>query len=151
MKMLAKTITIAAIALGLTSGAALAVDMTQRGMLPFATWDMNNDGSISSKEFTSIRSKRQAARAAEGRFMRNQATSPSFASFDTDGNGLISASEFNTRQTALLPSRPGAQRMGMARNMGNRNWGNRGNRGWGNRGWGNRNGPGRGMGRRWAQ
>ncbi len=113
----------AAGALAAMVGQATAQNVTQRGPLPFNVWDINNDGYISQEEFNTIRQKRQAARAAEGRMMRNQASAPSFASFDKNGDGKISLEEFMAQRQQMMRQRPrgmGGMGMGPGRGMGRR-------------------------------
>ena len=88
-----------------------------RGPLPFSAFDANNDGVISKTEFKAVRAKRQAARAAEGRQLRNAAKAPSFATFDKNGDGVISKAEFNEVRASFSRRGPG-RGMGQGRGMG---------------------------------
>jgi hypothetical protein len=96
----------------------------------FGTIDLNGDGRVSADEFAQHRAERMAARAAEGRPMRNAANAPTFESLDTNGNGFLTPAEVTQGQQARLASRgPGY------------------GRGYG-RGYGAGYGPGAGMGGR---
>jgi hypothetical protein len=64
------------------------------GMPTFADVDLDGDGSVTEKELMEFRAKRMAARAEEGRKMKNAANAPTFADIDTDGDGAISEQEF---------------------------------------------------------
>jgi hypothetical protein len=71
----------------------------------FGTIDLNGDGRVSANEFAQHRAERMAARAAEGRPMRNAANAPTFESLDTNGNGFLTPSEVAQGQQARLASR----------------------------------------------
>lgn len=60
----------------------------------YADIDANADGAVTSEEFYGFRAKRMAARAAEGRKMKNAKNAPTFESLDLDGDGTMSAEEF---------------------------------------------------------
>jgi Ca2+-binding EF-hand superfamily protein len=128
MNTLPKSITLGIIATTLSAAVVLAANSTMRGPLPFSAFDMNNNGTISEDEFTDVRAKRQAARAAEGRQLRNAANAPEFEDIDTDKNGKISKAEFAKGQAAHARTRkgPGMGR-GMGRGMGMRRGMGRGN------------------------
>lgn len=102
-----------------------------RGPPTFADMDLNEDGAISAEEFAEHRAKRQAARAAQGRPMRNAGQAPRFEDWDKDGNGVLIPQELAEGQQARYAGRyPG--------------WG---------RGWGPGHGPGygRGIGPGWGR
>jgi hypothetical protein len=71
----------------------------------FGTIDLNGDGRVSADEFSEHRAQRMAARAAEGRPMRNAANAPTFESLDTDGNGFLTPAEVRQAQQARFASR----------------------------------------------
>lgn len=107
------------------TGTASAV-MAQQGPMPFHGIDSNGDGVISEQEFNQARADRMAARAAQGRPMRNAANAPAFADLDVDGNGTISRQELmQFRQTRMQArhAMPGRGRGG--------NWGMPGSPGFG--------------------
>lgn len=71
----------------------------------FGTIDVDGDGRVSVDEFSQHRAQRRAARAAEGRPMRNAASAPTFESLDTDDNGYLTAAEVAQGQQARFASR----------------------------------------------
>ena len=90
------------------SGLAWAQPMPGRGPVPFGAIDQNNDGAISAQEFNAHREQRQAARAAQGRYMRHAGKAPRFEDWDQDGNGLLSPQELaQGQQERLAARRPG--------------------------------------------
>lgn len=101
----------AALALGIAallglSGLVLAQPpQASFGPPAFGTIDLNGDGRVSADEFTHYRAERRAARAAEGRPMRNAASAPTFESLDQDGNGYLTAAEVTQGQQARFASR----------------------------------------------
>lgn len=97
-------------------------NIQQRGPAPFSAYDQNGDEAITVEEFDSFRKQRQAARAAEGRMMRNAANALSFADLDTDKNGELSQEELTIGQQAQMQKRGGNRGSGMGgqRGMGRR-------------------------------
>jgi Ca2+-binding EF-hand superfamily protein len=69
-----------------------------RNMPVFADCDLDGDGIITKDEFAKARSARIAARAQEGRQLKNLENAPSFDDIDVDGNGGIDADEFAAHQ-----------------------------------------------------
>jgi len=69
-----------------------------RGPVSFGAMDLNGDGYVSSQEFSQHRTARMAARAAQGRLLRNAGQAPHFESWDADDNGLLSRAELRTGQ-----------------------------------------------------
>jgi hypothetical protein len=104
----------------------------------FGTIDLNGDGRVSADEFTQHRAQRRAARAAEGRPMRNAASAPTFESLDRDGNGYLTSAEVTQGQQARFASRGPGYGRGYGAGYGP---------GYG-RGFGAGYGPGAGMGGR---
>ena len=62
--------------------AAQGLTYRQQGPAPFEVYDRNGDGAITAEEFNAFRDERRAARAAEGRPMRNAGTAPTFEQVD---------------------------------------------------------------------
>lgn len=97
-----------------------------RGPATFDAMDQNGDGLVSAQEFAEFRAQRQAARAAQGRLMRNAAQAPRFEDWDSDGDGLLTPREFaEGRQTRFSARHPGwgpGYGPGYGRGMG-RGWG----------------------------
>lgn len=60
----------------------------------YADIDANADNAVSSEEFYQFRAQRMAARAEEGRKMKNAKNAPTFEDLDLDGDGNLSADEF---------------------------------------------------------
>ena len=81
-----------------------------RGPMPFGAMDLDGDGYVSSGEFSQPRSARMAARAAQGRLLRNASQAPRFENWDADGNGLLSLTEVSTGQQARFAGRRGGGR-----------------------------------------
>lgn len=69
---------------------------------PFATFDMDGNGSVSEAEFNSVREQRMAARASEGKQMRCAKFAPTFADLDSDGSGDLSQQELSSGQKAHM-------------------------------------------------
>ncbi len=61
--------------------------------------DANADEQVSSEEFYAFRAERMAARAKEGRKMKNAKNAPSFEDLDLDGDGNLSMLEFAEHQS----------------------------------------------------
>ena len=78
--------------------AAQASDGHGRGPAPFADFDVDGNGSVSESEFNSVREKRMAARAAEGKKMRCAAVAPSFKDIDTNADGQLNPEELAAGQ-----------------------------------------------------
>lgn len=79
-----------------------------RGPVPFGAMDLNDDGSVSAQEFAEHRAQRQAARAAQGRPMRNAGQGPRFEDWDKDGDGSLTPQEFAEGQQARHAARRSA-------------------------------------------
>ena len=106
---------LAAFASGFSPISAQAEEIPVRGPIPFAAFDKDANGFISEEEFNTVRGKRMAKRAAEGRPMRGAASAPSFSDFDTNGDGQLTQDELAAGQKARMENRPG---MGMGQGMG---------------------------------
>jgi hypothetical protein len=75
--------------------------------------DRDADGSISPQEFADHRTGRQAARAAQGRPMRNAPYAPRFEDWDRDGNGALSPTELTQGQQGRMAARGPGRWAGM--------------------------------------
>lgn len=86
------------------------------GPVPFAALDGDGDGYVTAEEFAQHRNARMAARAAQGRLMRNAGQAPVLTDWDKDGDGRLSQEELTSGQTARYQSRwaqmPGPYGMG---------------------------------------
>lgn len=76
----------------------------QHSMPAYTDLDANGDNAVSPEEFYAFRANRMAARAAEGRKMKNAKNAPAFEDLDLDGDGSLSAEEFEKHQ-ATCPMR----------------------------------------------
>jgi Ca2+-binding EF-hand superfamily protein len=97
---------------------AAAVKISDRGPIPFELFDSNGDGAISEQEFYTARSERMAARAAEGRPMRNAANAPQFAEIDSNGDGSLSPEELLAGQQSHMQQQGGGMGPGMGSGKG---------------------------------
>lgn len=104
------------------AGAGMGMGQGKKGrqanMPSFAEFDTNGDGQITQTELEAVRAERMAAKAAEGKMLKNAANAPSFESMDTNGDGAIDATEFQTHQATQMENRPNrgsGQGMGQGR------------------------------------
>ena len=67
-------------------------------MPTFAEVDANSDGFIVAEELYQMHGKRMAARAAEGRKLKNAGKGPDFEKIDLDGDGKLTPEEFAAHQ-----------------------------------------------------
>ena len=105
------------IVIAFLAGTASAV-IAQQGPMPFYGIDNNRDGVISEQEFNKAHADRMAARAAQGRPMRNAANAPVFADLDLDGNGTISQQELMQFRQARMQARRAMPGWGRGRAQG---------------------------------
>ncbi len=92
-------------ALGLVPLAQAQAPAAPRGPMSFNALDLNHDGRVSADEFGQHRAERIAARAAQGRLLRNASGAPSFAAWDGDHDGYLDANELRRGQQARLAGR----------------------------------------------
>lgn len=90
----------ALLGLTLVQAATPPVPAGPPGPPSFSAMDTNADGKVSADEFNQFRAQRMAARAAEGRPMRNAANAPTFQSLDTNGDGYLSQAEMAQHMAA---------------------------------------------------
>ncbi|RXJ96506.1 hypothetical protein CRV00_02505 [Malaciobacter molluscorum] len=88
-----KTLRIAAISVALCSF-LVAQNTPNRGPMPFSSFDLNNDGVITSEEFYKVRNDRMTQKAQQNMPMRNAANAPAFESMDKNKDGKITKEEF---------------------------------------------------------
>jgi len=81
-----------------SASSAQTEDISARAPLPFASYGTDDNGRISQQEFEAVAEQRQAARAQSGAPMRGAANAPSFAEFDSDGDGTATAQELTANQ-----------------------------------------------------
>ena len=79
---------------------------SQQGPASFEAFDRDCDNSITVEEFTSLHNERRAARAAEGRPMRNAATAPVFKQIDRNADGVLSRDEISAFRQQRMTQRP---------------------------------------------
>mgnify|MGYP003573384354 CR=1 FL=1 len=91
-------LTVSLMAIAAALGAQAQPFGGSRGPLSFGALDLDGNGYVSSQEFSQHRTARMAARAAQGRLLRNAGQAPSFESWDADDNGLLSRNELRTGQ-----------------------------------------------------
>lgn len=72
--------------------------------------DLDGNGYVSSRKFLQHRDARMAARAAQGRLLRNAGRAPSFESWDADDNGLLNAAEVTSGQQTRFAGRRSGSR-----------------------------------------
>ena len=113
MKSLTKSIALALLAGSVTLVSAQSTALPPRGPLPFSAYDSDGSGAISEQEFDAVRAERRAARAAEGRAMRNAPYAPAFSEFDRDGDGQLSPDELTAGQTTQMQKRFATRGSGM--------------------------------------
>lgn len=102
---------LAATLVGLSGLAYAQPPVAYGGPVAFPVLDRDGDGRVSTDEFAQHRAQRMAARAAQGRPMRNAAYAPTFASWDLDGDGYLVPAELAQGQQARLAARgPGPGR-----------------------------------------
>jgi Ca2+-binding EF-hand superfamily protein len=70
-----------------------------RNMPTFAEFDLNQNGSLTEKEFYEARANRIKERSQQGYPMRNLANAPDFKAIDLNGDGLVDPREFDLAQT----------------------------------------------------
>jgi Ca2+-binding EF-hand superfamily protein len=129
MKRHYKTIPAALLLLGvcaMLSSHISALEIPQRGPIPFDAFDMDGNGLISEAEFYTVRGERMSNRAAAGKPMQGAADAPSFTAFDTNGDGVLEPEELAAGQQAQREKRhmksggqghPKSSGMGMGRHM----------------------------------
>jgi hypothetical protein len=81
-----------------------------RGPVSFGALDLDNDGYVSTQEFSQHRETRMAPRAAQGRLLRNAGQAPRFERWDANGDGLLSPAELTSGQQARFAGRGGGGR-----------------------------------------
>lgn len=82
--------------MGMGQGRGMGQGMQNRPT--FTSYDFNNDGKITPKEFEDARNARRVAKANQGKMLRNAGTAPTFENIDSNGNGAISQEEFSAHQ-----------------------------------------------------
>jgi hypothetical protein len=78
-----------------------------RGPTAFSAMDRNADGYLSKDEFAQHRAERIAARAAQGRPLRNAGNAPVFEQWDRNDDGRLSSGELDLGRQARFANRRG--------------------------------------------
>lgn len=89
----------------------------QRGM-PFSAMDLDGNSVVTEQEFNQARADFMAARAAEGRPMRNAANAPGFEQLDINADGVLSQEELATARQLRQATMGGRQGKGAPGGMG---------------------------------
>ncbi len=97
--------------------AVVAEEIPIRGPIPFAAFDLDNNGAVSEQEYYAVRAKRMAAVAEDGRPMKNAANAPQFSEIDANGDGALSPEELSAGQQGQMQQGGGMGR-GMGKGMG---------------------------------
>jgi hypothetical protein len=118
MKTLMKKIAFSTLILGVTGivSAVGAVEMPERGPIPFGVYDTDKNGMVSEDEFYAARGTRMEQRAKEGYLMRGAASAPDFSEFDTDNDGQLTKEELENGQMRQMQKRR-AKGMGLGQNQ----------------------------------
>lgn len=97
--------TVALFALATLSNATAQPWREPRGPVTFEAMDLDGNGFVSSQEFSLHREARMAARAGQGRMLRNAGQAPSFEQWDSNGDGKLSPAELMAGQQARFAQR----------------------------------------------
>lgn len=97
--------TVAAITVAAAMGGHAQTFAGPRGPVAFSDIDRDGNGYVTPQEFSDHRDARMAARASQGRLMRNAGQAPSFEGWDKDGDGLLSPTELAAGQDARFAQR----------------------------------------------
>ena len=92
MKMLTKTLALGLLATSFLSTTTLVANAAPSGPVPFNSFDMDRNGSVSKDEFTKAVTKMQSKNA-------KGATAPKFVDVDTNKDGAISKTELASAQS----------------------------------------------------
>ncbi|MFA6136871.1 MAG: hypothetical protein WC667_02170 [Sulfurimonas sp.] len=80
--------------LSIVSTSMLAEGMPAKTILPFVSYDKDQDRFVSKSEFLQVNSARASAKEAQGMPLMHSANSPDFSEYDTDKDGQLSEMEF---------------------------------------------------------
>ncbi|MBL3590247.1 MAG: EF-hand domain-containing protein [gamma proteobacterium endosymbiont of Lamellibrachia anaximandri] len=112
MKMLYKSIFTILLSGTALFAAAQSPSYLQRGPVPFEAYDRDGSGAITTDEFNALRNERRAARAAEGRPMRNAAKAPTFEQLDLNADGVLGSDEMAAFRQQQMSQRPNGKGSG---------------------------------------
>ena len=87
------------------SSLVVAQDLSDRGPVPFSTYDTDGNGIINKGEFNSLKEKRMNQKENQGRLLKNAYMSPAFEDVDRDKDGEISKDELKIHQEIRLQDR----------------------------------------------
>jgi len=102
--------------LSVITSSVIAEDLPNRGPIEFSTYDINNDGFVSEKEFNEIREKRMEQKASAGMPMKNAINAPDFTSLDTNKDGKLTELELLKGQNKQMQLNQGNRGMGQGIN-----------------------------------
>ncbi|MBL3619177.1 MAG: EF-hand domain-containing protein [gamma proteobacterium endosymbiont of Lamellibrachia anaximandri] len=117
MKMLYKSIFTILLSGTALFAAAQSPSYLQRGPVPFEAYDRDGSGAITTDEFNALRNERRAARAAEGRPMRNAAKAPTFEQLDLNADGVLGSDEMAAFRQQQMSQRPNGKGSGKGAEM----------------------------------
>lgn len=89
-----KTLKIAAMSVALCSF-LVAQNLPNRGPIPFNSFDVDNNGVITSEEFYKVRDERMTQMAQQNMPMKNASNAPMFEQMDKNKDGNLTKEEFN--------------------------------------------------------
>lgn len=87
------------------SSLVVAQDLSDRGPVPFSTYDADGNGIINKGEFNSLKEKRMNQKENQGRLLKNAYMSPAFEDIDRNKDGEISKDELKIHQEIRLQDR----------------------------------------------
>ena len=117
-KQILQTSLLIAFTAGFGISAAQTTEIPDRGPIPFAAYDSDENGLVSMEEFYATRGERIVQRASEGRMMRNAADAPPFSNFDTDADGNLTPDELVAGQQVQMQARGWNGQPGMGQGRG---------------------------------
>ncbi|MFA6192426.1 MAG: EF-hand domain-containing protein [Sulfurimonas sp.] len=97
MKNLVKIVKLSLAAVGVLSIVSTSISaegLPAKSILPFASYDKNQDGFVSKSEFIQVNSARASAKETQGMPLMHSANAPDFGEYDADKDGQLSESEF---------------------------------------------------------
>lgn len=112
-----KTLRIAAMSVAVCSF-LVAQNLPNRGPIPFNSFDVNNDGVITSEEFYKVRNDKMTQMAKQNMPMRNAANAPIFESMDKNKDGKLTKEEFNEFRLQRMQNNMKNKAQGMGNGMG---------------------------------
>ncbi|WP_207561421.1 EF-hand domain-containing protein [Sulfurimonas aquatica] len=103
---------VVASSLSVISAVAMAEDLPDRGPIPFTSYDINKDGSVSESEFYDTRATRMSNKASQNMPMRNAENAPDFNTLDRDNDGKLTKLELLEGQNQQMQNNRANKRQG---------------------------------------